>query len=79
MLVDETNDTESKGVENCFKVGPPKFTFRLPASGCRFGSGPGRSWGSVSVSLVLFFSVGSNHGRSLGTDAKTSSDPKITC
>ena len=26
--------------------------FRLPAGGCRFGSGPGRSWGFVARGLL---------------------------
>ena len=65
--------------------------FRLPAGGCRFGSGPGRSWGSLPVACCLFsrssfFSVGSKslgkarnwpvmRPKKKGTDLKTGSEP----
>ena len=46
--------------------------FPLLAGGCRFGSGPGRSWGSLSVACGLlsrssFISVGSKPGRGAKT------------
>ena len=48
---------------------------RLLAGGCRFGSGPCCSWGRCRSLWFCFFSVGSNHGRSMGTDPRTGSDP----
>ena len=80
VLVDE-NGTESGGVENCFKVGPLKFTFGC--SGCllvavALGLGLDALGRRCRFLWFCFFSVGSNHGRSLDTDPKTGSDPKIT-
>ena len=68
-----TDRVDASGYENCFKVGPPKLTFGC--SGCllvavALGLGLDALGVGVGLSGFSFFSVGSNHGRSMGTDPK---------
>ena len=61
-----TDSVDASGYETCFLSWTSKVNFRLfrlPAGGCRFGSGPGRSWCRCRSLWFCFFSVGSNHGR----------------
>ena len=66
------------GYEFWFKVGRPNLTFGCSCCllvAVALGLDLDALGVGVGLSGFCFFSVGSNHGRSMGTDPRTSSDP----